>query len=128
MGKTTKDQDGSNMKYESLGFYIREKRELKKKYLKEYGLRQFAKRLGISAGYLSKFERGKSPSPSESMILKFANDLGEDYDVLLGKAGKIPPRLKKIILERVKLFSELIIMSNKLSDDTILNIIKTNQE
>lgn len=61
--------------------------------------RDFAAQVGIDFTYLSKIENGRMPPPSESTIIKMAEVLGQDADVLLQLAAKVPQDLKEIISE-----------------------------
>jgi HTH-type transcriptional regulator, competence development regulator len=45
-------------------------------------------RVGVDPAYLSKIERG-GPLPSEQVIVKQAELLGDDKDVLLALGGKM---------------------------------------
>ncbi len=64
---------------------------------REIGLRQFAKRVGMSPTYLSKVERGDFPPPSETKIRAIARELGQDEDALLSQAGRVSSDLGDII-------------------------------
>ena len=74
----------------TLGERIRELRELKK-----ISLRQLAKEVGISAGYLSQLERNQTlvGLPSEDNIKKIANILETDFTELMILADKIPTEI-----------------------------------
>ncbi|MBD1202503.1 MAG: helix-turn-helix transcriptional regulator [Rhodobacteraceae bacterium] len=76
------------------GPHVRETREAKK-----IGLRELAGRVDVEPAYLSKIEREIFPPPSEALILKIANQLGEDPDRLLALAGKIPSDVKDLIIQ-----------------------------
>ena len=66
---------------------------------KKIGLRELAGRIEVEPAYLSKIEREIFPPPSETLILKIANQLGEDPDRLLALAGKIPSDVKDLIIQ-----------------------------
>jgi transcriptional regulator with XRE-family HTH domain len=68
---------------------------IKQLRLKRFGLREFAKRVGISATYLSKMERGLDPPPVEEKIIRMAEVLEADPNKLLALAQKLPPDFKK---------------------------------
>ncbi len=79
-----------------VGEIIKAKREEK-----NISLIEFAKRLGISAGYLSQIENGRKTNPKLDIILKITNELELDLDMLLGLDNptenfnvKIPSLLK----------------------------------
>ena len=58
---------------EQFGAFIRRKREEK-----DLGLREMAKKIGISPTYLSKCERDEFPPPSEDRVRAIAEELGCD--------------------------------------------------
>ena len=69
---------------ETLGQRIRRKREGK------FGLREMAKKLDISAAYLSRIEtEDEKTPPAEAVILKIANLLEDDFDELMSLAGRV---------------------------------------
>ena len=51
------------------------------------GLRELAKRVGISAGYLSEIERELKPAPSDTIVQSLADTLSLDYKELLKLAA-----------------------------------------
>lgn len=62
-----------------VGEVIRAKREEK-----GYSLIEFAKRVEISAGYLSQIENGRKTNPKLDIVLKIIHELDIDIDMLLG--------------------------------------------
>ena len=74
------------------GTVVRELREEK-----GFGLRQFAKMIGVSATYLSKIERDELPPPAEDRVKEIARLLDQDPDELLALAGKVASDLSAII-------------------------------
>ena len=67
---------------------IREERNL--------GLRKTASLVGISATFLSRVETGKEQvTPSEDTIRKLAEVLGDDFNELMQRAGRISSQVKK---------------------------------
>ena len=87
-------------------------------------LRQLAARTGIEPSYLSKIERGLEKPPSEEMIIRLADELEVDRDVLLALAGKLSKELQSIIMARPKLFAEVLRQMKQMPDDAILNIVR----
>ena len=69
---------------EKFGAFIRRKREAK-----EIGLREMAKKIGVSPTYLSKVERDEFPPPAEDKVKKIAGIIGQDADELLAMAGRV---------------------------------------
>jgi transcriptional regulator with XRE-family HTH domain len=109
---------------ESLGRYIREKREAFRGKDPSYSLRQVAGRIGIEPSYLSKIERGEQTYLSEEKILALARELNEDPDLLLALSGKISSDVQEIIRKRPQLFSQLIREFKKLPDQAVLHIVR----
>jgi len=108
----------------SFGSYVREHREAKRADDPTYSVRQVAKRIGVEPAYLSKVEREDVAPPSEATILKLADELGEDPDVLLAMAGKVSTELQDIIRKRPALFAELLQDLKALPDHAILRIVR----
>lgn len=106
------------------GEYIRQARETLLLETKGYSLRQVAARIGIEPAYLSKIERGVFAPPSEEVIVKLADILGEDRDVLLAMGGKVSGDLQKIILQRPKVFADLIRHLKEAPDHAILRVAR----
>ncbi len=90
---------------------------------KQLGLREFAKKVGISATYLSKMERGLDPPPAEDKIAKMAQLLGADQNKLFALAGKLPPEFGEafnknpIYTERVPEFLRTATEKNLTNED-----------
>jgi transcriptional regulator with XRE-family HTH domain len=75
---------------------------------KEYGLREFAKMIGVSATYLSQVERDELPAPAEERVVKTAELLDLDKDELLALAGRVASDLEEIILEKPRGTADLL--------------------
>ncbi|MBB3048999.1 transcriptional regulator with XRE-family HTH domain [Litorivivens lipolytica] len=106
------------------GDYIREARLRLQEEDRSFSLRQVAGRVGIEPAYLSKIERGVFAPPSEATIVKIAEVLNEDADVLLAMAGKLSSDLQAIILQRPKLFADLLRQLKKAPDHAILSVVR----
>jgi len=83
-----------------LGEIIKAKREEK-----QYTLADFAKKVGISPGYLSQLENGRKTNPKLEIILRIIRELEIDIDMLLGLEKnneyantKIPSLLKLVLV------------------------------
>lgn len=63
----------------------------------EIGLREMARKIGVSPTYLSKVERDEFPPPAEDKVVAIAKILGRDPDELLALAGKVSSDLTEII-------------------------------
>ena len=108
----------------AFGKYVRKKREELRSQDARYSLRQVAERINVQPSYLSKVERGIEAPPSEETILRLAEDIDVDSDVLLALAGKVSSDLQAVILKRPTLFAELIRELNDLPDHAVLRIVR----
>jgi HTH-type transcriptional regulator, competence development regulator len=106
------------------GAYLRERRERLREKDRSYSLRQVAHRIDVEPAYLSKIERGDVQPPSEVTIIKLANELGEDQDLLLAMAGKVSSDLQEIIRNRPRLFADLIRQLKEVPDHAILEVVR----
>jgi len=106
------------------GDYIRKQRETKREQDRKFSVRQLAARVGVQPSYLSKVERGLEPPPSEKVIIRLAEELDEDPDVLLAMAGKVSTELMHVILSRPKLFAELIRQLKDQPDHAVLRVVR----
>jgi transcriptional regulator with XRE-family HTH domain len=75
------------MSPKSFGQIIRELRIKNRDYV---SLREFARKVGLSAAYLSRIENEKEPPPSEQIIERLAEALGADKYELFSSAEKVP--------------------------------------
>lgn len=74
----------------SFGEFIRQRRnEL------NIGLNDFAERIGISAAYWSRIERGREKPPRDELIEKAAAVLGLRLDELFVSAARLPPDMQR---------------------------------
>jgi transcriptional regulator with XRE-family HTH domain len=75
------------MRDKSFGQVVRDLRIRNKDYS---SLREFARKVGLSAAYLSRIENEKEPPPSEKVVERLAEALGADKYELFSCAGKVP--------------------------------------
>lgn len=108
---------------DDLGGYIRKAREELKEGDARFSVRQVAGRLGVQPSYLSRVERGLE-APSESMLRRIAEELGEDVDLLLALGGKISSDLAEIIRKRPHLFAQLIRELEGMPDQAVLRLVR----
>lgn len=80
---------------ETLGQRIRSKRTER-----DIGLREMARMLDISPTYLSRVETDEEKTPpSEETIKSIAKVLGEDFNLLMHLAGRVPSDVGEMIRE-----------------------------
>ncbi|OLN25097.1 PAS sensor protein [Desulfovibrio sp. DV] len=91
----------------NFGERIRTKRLARLAGDKTFTLRRLAGRLGIQPSYLSRLERGATPSLSEEHIQALARELGDDADTLLALAGKIPGDVRRMLLDSPRLLAQV---------------------
>lgn len=108
----------------AFGHRIRSLREPKARRDRAYSLRQVASRCGVTPAYLSRIERGEVAPPGEETLVRLADELGEDPDVLLALAGKVSADLRAAIMARPKLFAELIRTIKNAPDHAVLRIVR----
>ena len=103
---------------------MRDRREALRESDPTYSVRQVAKRIAVQPSYLSKVERGEVAPPSEATILRLAEDLDVDPDVLLALAGKVSTDLMDVIRKRPVLFAQLIRQLRGMPDHAVLRIAR----
>jgi transcriptional regulator with XRE-family HTH domain len=92
---------------------------------KGYTLRDLAARVGVDHTYISKAENSKlafADYPGEALILKMAKALDADADELLLLAQKIPPQIKKRVLQRPDAFRQLAGLNDKELDSLLAHL------
>ena len=90
----------------------------------EYTVRKVAARIGIEPSYLSKIERDAAAPPSEATIRRLAEAIQEDPDVLLALAGKVSSDLRQIIMNRPRLFADVIRELKDAPDHAVLRVVR----
>jgi len=99
---------------EQFGAFIRRKREER-----DLGLREMAKKIGISPTYLSKCERDEFPPPTEERVREIAKILGCDVDDLLARAGRVSTDVSDIIKRHPVQLAALLRTTKGMSADDI---------
>ena len=112
----------------AFGESIRQMRQSRAENDPAFSLRQVAQRCGVTAAYLSRVERGEVAPPGEETLIRLAEELGEDSDVLLAMAGKISADLRSAILARPRLFADLIRGIKTMPDNAVLRIVRDVQD
>lgn len=108
----------------SFGDTLRRLREEREATDKSFSLRGVAQRCAVSPAYLSRVERGEVAPPGEETLLKLADDLQVDRDVMLAMGGKVSADLRAAIISRPKLFGELIRSMRSLPDNAVLRLVR----
>lgn len=90
-----------------------------------WGLRKFAKAVGVSPTYLSKIERGEFPPPAEDKVVAIADALGQDRDELLAMAGRIASDLAAVIREQPRDLAALLRIVRDLPPDAVRRLTET---
>jgi transcriptional regulator with XRE-family HTH domain len=98
----------------NFGALVRQEREAK-----EIGLREMAKKIGISPTYLSKIERGDFDPPAEDKVRRIAEIIGHDPDELLALAGRVASDLTEIIRRRPREMADFLRAAKGLSAEDI---------
>ena len=110
--------------YKEFGTYLRKRREELQEASSEYSVRKVAARIGVQPSYISKVERGEVAPPSEATILRWAEEVGEDPDILLALAGKVSADLREVIVKRPKVFAQLIRELKNAPDHALLRVVR----
>ncbi len=108
---------------EKFGAFIRREREAK-----EIGLREMAKKIGVSPTYLSKVERDEFPPPAEERVKAIAGILGLDADELLALAGKVASDLSDIIRERPQEMANFLRAAKGLTAEDMARLARQAQK
>ena len=107
----------------SFGALVRREREGK-----EIGLREMAKKIGVSPTYLSKVERDEFPPPAEDKVRKIAEIIGRDPDELLALAGRVASDLTDIIRQRPREMADFLRAAKGLSAEDIARFARKAQK
>lgn len=102
---------------EKFGAFIRREREAR-----EIGLREMAKKIGVSPTYMSKVERDEFTPPTEDKVRAIAQILECDPDELLAMAGRMPSDLADIIKRQPVEMSALLRTANGLSAEDLARL------
>jgi len=89
-----------------------------------YGLREFARKVDISPTYLSQVERGEVPPPAEPRVVTIANTLGEDANVLLALAGRIPESTRQVLMRHPTEMTALVSVAGDLSREQLADLLR----
>jgi transcriptional regulator with XRE-family HTH domain len=104
------------------GAFIRREREAR-----VIGLREMAKKIGVSPTYLSKIERDEFPPPAEDKVKTIAEILGCDADDLLARAGRVSSDISEIIKRRPVALTALLRTTKGMTVDEIDRLARDAQ-
>ena len=99
------------------GAFVRREREAR-----EIGLREMAKKIGVSPTYLSKDERDEFTPPTEEKVRAIAQIIECDIDELLAMAGRMPSDLADIIKRNPVEVSALLRTTSGMTRDEIARL------
>jgi transcriptional regulator with XRE-family HTH domain len=104
---------------EKFGAFIRRERESR-----EIGLREMAKRIGVSPTYLSKIERDEFSPPAEDRVKAIAKIIECDADDLLARAGRVSSDISDIIKRQPVKLAELLRTTKGLRAEDIARLVR----
>jgi transcriptional regulator with XRE-family HTH domain len=81
------------------------------------GLRELARRVGMSPTYLSKVETDQFPPPAEDKLVAMAKELKLDPDAVIAQAGRVPADVLETIRQHPIEMATLIRTVGKLARD-----------
>ena len=102
---------------EKFGAFIRREREAR-----EIGLREMAKKIGVSPTYLSKVERDELTPPTEDKVRAIASIIERDPDELLAMAGRVSSDIADIIRRHPVELSALLRTANGMTAEDIARL------
>ena len=108
---------------EKFGAFIRREREAR-----EIGLREMAKKIGVSPTYLSRVERDEFSPPAEDKVRKIAEIIGHDADELLALAGRVASDLTEIIRERPREMADFLRAAKGLTAEDMVRLARRAQK
>lgn len=109
----------SRSRKQAFGAKVRREREKL-----EIGLREMAKKIGVSPTYLSKVEREEFAPPAEDKVIAIANVLGCDPDELLALAGKVSSDLTEIIRRHPREMASFLRSANGLTAEQMARLVE----
>jgi transcriptional regulator with XRE-family HTH domain len=105
------------------GALIRRERETK-----AIGLREMAKKIGVSPTYLSKVERDEFPPPAEDRVKRIAEIIKWDPDDLLARAGRVASDISDIIKRHPTELAALLRTTKEMTDEDIARLAEQAQK
>lgn len=94
---------------------------------KGIGLRELARRVGMSPTYLTQIEKDECPVPEERVVA-FARALEQDADEFLALAGRVASDVDEIIRSRPRATANFLRVASRLSDEEWAQLTQQIQE
>ncbi len=95
---------------------------------KGLGLREFARRVGVSPTYLTQVEKDACPKPTEERVVAMARALEQHPDEFLALAGRIASDIDEIIRARPRSLPTFLRVVQGLTDARINEITRQIEE
>jgi len=88
--------------------------------------RALAERVGVDVSYVSKVENEHLPAPSEQTISAIARVLGDEPEVHLGEARKVPANVRAAMARHPVAATQIIreLTRRRLSTDTYASVLE----
>ena len=99
-----------------------------KREAKGIGLREMAKKIGVSPTYLSKVERDEFPPPAEDKVRAIAKIIECDADDLLARAGRVSSDITDIIKRHPVQLAALLRTTKGLTAEDIARLTREAQQ
>jgi transcriptional regulator with XRE-family HTH domain len=107
---------------DKFGAFVRRER-----MVREIGLREMAKMIGVSPTYMSKVERDEFPPPAEDKVRRIAAIIGCDVDELLARAGRVSSDLSEIIKQHPREMAALLRTTKGFTADDVTRLARQAQ-
>jgi len=111
------------MSGKKFGALVRGEREVR-----EIGLREMAKMIGVSPTYLSKVERDEFSPPAEDKVKAIAKIIERDADELLALAGRVSSDISDIIKRHPVELADLLRTTKGLKAEDIVRLARDAQK
>jgi transcriptional regulator with XRE-family HTH domain len=92
---------------------------------KALGLRDLARKVGMSHGFLSRVESGKQTPPAGKKLRALAQELDCDPDVMLAMSGRLPDDAVTIIQKHPAEYMSFLRLMRNLSSKQLLEAQRT---
>lgn len=93
----------------------------------DLGLRECARRVGMSPSYLSRIELGEVGPPSEEKLIKLSKVLGLDLDSLIFASERIPSDVVVIVESHGVIAAELLRLFDGMTSEGRVEFLKVGK-